>query len=300
MTTQMKKSKLKLTPVTLKHDGRPYKAFRVSGYLNGRRIRYQTTDRNEAFQKLTRLQVEATNCATVQARPTRLSPEQIAESEAAYRRLGPDKSLTAAIEWYLTTYRPPAVAMTIPEADTAFRASKERHVSPLVIRDYKRVLKGLASAFPNRLVGDLTRADIQAYLERMNLGPKAWNNHRGMLNHFFAYCVDDDRRWTQANPVAKVAKFKVSRGIPQIETAEKIGQVFAFLETYTGEKFTKAKPGFLVPYFALCTFAGLRPSCPGGEVWKLGAVEDLGRIIDLIRGNSGGKVCTDPTHEAFM
>lgn len=280
----MRKSKLKLKPIQVTTAGIAYKSFRVSGTVNGRRVRYQSTDRNEALAALNRLQVEAANCATVQARPTRLSAEQVAEAEAAFRRLGPDKTLTVAVEWYLATYRPPAVAMTIPEADSAFRASKAGHVSPLVLRDYKRVLRGLATAFPNRLVNDLCRADIQTHLERMKLGPKAWNNHRGMLNAFFRYCSDDDRRWAQVNPVTKLAKFKISRGIPAIETAEKIASLFAFLETYAGEKHTKAKPGFLIPYFALCTFAGLRPSCPGGEAWKLGAVEDLTRIIDLNLG----------------
>lgn len=280
----MRKSKLKLKPVVVTVGGLTYKSFRVSGTVNGRRVRFQSTDRNEAYGVLCRLQIEAANCVVVHSRPTRLSAEQVAEAEAAFRRLGPGKSLSDAVEWYLTTWRPPAVAMTIQEADAAFLASKQGHVSPLVIRDYKRILRGLAAAFPNRLVGELTRADIQAYLERRNLGPKAWNNHRGMLNHFFGFCLDDDRRWAQVNPVTKVAKFRVARGIPRVETAEKIAQVFAFLETYAGEKFTKAKPGFLVPYFALCTFAGLRPSCPGGEAWKLGAMADLSRIINLSLG----------------
>jgi hypothetical protein len=278
------RNKLKLKPIEVAVGDLRYKSYRVSGTVNGRRVRFQSTDRAEALAELNRLQVEAANCATVQARPTRLSAEQVAEAEAAYRRLGPAKNLTAAVEWYLTTYREPAVAMTIPEADTAFRASKEGHVSPLVLRDYKRVLRDLAEAFPNRLVNDLCRADIQTHLEKMKLGPKAWNNTRGMLNAFFRFCSDDDRRWAQGNPVTKLAKFKISRGIPAIETAEKIKEVFTFLETYAGEKFTKAKPGFLVPYFALCTFAGLRPSCPGGEAWKLGGVEDLTRIIDLKLG----------------
>ena len=99
----MRKSKLKLKPIEVTVGGLCYKSYRVSGTVNGRRIRFQSTSRSEAFAELTRLQIENANCATVQARPTRLSAEQIAEAEAAYRRLGPVKTLTAAVEWYLTT-----------------------------------------------------------------------------------------------------------------------------------------------------------------------------------------------------
>ena len=74
----MRKSKLKLNPIEVIVGGFCYKSYRVSGAVNGRRVRYQSTDRNEALAELNRLQVEAANCVTVQARPTRLSAEQVA------------------------------------------------------------------------------------------------------------------------------------------------------------------------------------------------------------------------------
>ena len=39
--------------------------------------------------------------------------------------------------------------------------------------------------------------------------------------------------------------------------------MFQFLETYTGIGSEQHQPGFLVPYFALATFAGIRPNAQG-------------------------------------
>jgi hypothetical protein len=114
--------------------------------------------------------------------------------------------------------------------------------------------------------------------------PHTWNNVRGCFHSFFDYCSDDDRRWTAANPVARIAVRKVARGLPQIESAERLRELFEFLEAYTGGARRAHPAGFLVPYFALATFAGLRPSIPDGEIWKIGKLKDAARVIDASLG----------------
>ncbi|MGH7947140.1 MAG: hypothetical protein ACREF9_19360 [Opitutaceae bacterium] len=52
------------------------------------------------------------------------------------------------------------------------------------------------------------------------------------------------------------------------------------METYAGPARSGHKPGYLGPYFALATFAGIRPSVRDGEIRKIQEFADKDLIID--------------------
>src|SRR5687767_2852268 len=109
--------------VRLTEKGFSYDTYRLTGWLKGERIRKQFKSREEADGELNRLEVRAANTeGEVLAVNTRLNPVQLAEAEAAFGRLG-GKPLSAAVEWYLTTYRPPLVEKQLTEAVGAFLES---------------------------------------------------------------------------------------------------------------------------------------------------------------------------------
>lgn len=58
----------------------------------------------------------------------------------------------------------------------------------------------------------------------------------------------------------------------------------AYVETYRGGERSKLPAGCLVPYFALCLFAGLRPAVPHGEVWKISRQQEPGKLVDVALG----------------
>lgn len=267
-----------------------YSTFRVSGWLNGRRVRKQFKSEAEATGALQRYEIEAANAATasryqVRAVNTTLSLEQVREAEAVFHRLG-SRSLSFAADWFLEHYRPPLVAKALPAAVLAFREDRSPRVSFYVARDYKRELATLEAAFPGRHVHDVTTEDLHAYLTARALGPKAWNNTRGLLHAFFEWARSSPRQWRIDNPARPLVTHKVARGIPHILTAQQAADLMAFLETYPTGTRQKARPGYLVPYFALCLFAGIRPTVPRGEAWKLGKLPnaELARAIDLANG----------------
>lgn len=138
--------------------------------------------------------------------------------------------------------------------------------------------------FPRSAVHEIPAASIAERMQAKPWAPKTWNNVRGSFSAFFDFCAHDFRRWATVNPMALIEPRKVARGLPHIETAEKIGELFAFLETFTGGPRQPHPPGFLVPYFALATFAGLRPAVPGGEIWKIGKLKEPARVIDSAIG----------------
>lgn len=267
-----------------------YWTFRVSGWLRGRRIRRQFKSEAEAIGAKARYEIEAANSITaglnhVKPVNTALAVDQVREAEAAFHRLG-KRSLSFAVDWFLEHYRPPVVAKALAEAVLAFRVDRAPRVSFYVARDYKRELAALEAAFPLRQVHDVTTEDLHAYLAARQLGPKAWNNVRGSLHAFFEWCRAKPRQWCGDNPARPLAVHKIARGIPAVLTAQRAAEFMAYVETYPTGTRQKARPGYLVPYLALCLFAGIRPTVPRGEAWKLGKLPaaELARAIDLANG----------------
>lgn len=137
-------------------------------------------------------------------------------------------------------------------------------------------MEWLKAAFPGRAVHSIATADIQGFLANRGVGKKRLNNLRGDLNAFFAWCQLAPREWTSANPVKPIPKFRILRGVPEIISADVARKLMAFAEAY--------KSGAMVPYFALCLFAGIRPSFQHGEIRKLADSPDPSKPIDQALG----------------
>jgi integrase len=276
----------KIRKIAVKDHGCHYVTFLVEGYLNGRRVRKKLQRHDEAMSVKARLDIESGNSdAALRVAPTRLSSSEIAEAEFCFRRLGERASLSAAIEWYLCNYRPPAIELAFSVGQVEYLKSKLGLVEPRHLAELRRQLSAFASAFPSRSIHTFKRPEIQTYLEaNKEWSPKTWNNVRGILHSFFNYAANPERGWAVENPVKGIAQRDVPRGLPTIKTAAEIAQLFAFLQTYTGGKRNPMPRGFLIPYFALATFAGLRPSVPSGEIWKMGHAPNLDRLVDVNLG----------------
>ncbi len=257
-----------------------YRTHRLTGWLDGRRIREQFKNQEEAEGRKNELEVKAANgSGNVRARVTRLSTEQLAEAESAFARLA-GRPLSQAVSWYLETYRPPETATAIGTAIADFLADRGQHVRSVVLTDYRRDLEKLRAAFPTKCVHEISTADIQQFLGNRGFGKKRFNNFRGTLAAFFSWCKSPLRGWTRENPVAPVQAFKITRGLPEIISVTTAQQLMEYLESYTGDG-RDLPAGCMVPYFALCLFAGIRPCPLRGEISKMAKLSDLGKAIDL-------------------
>lgn len=204
-------------------------------------------------------------------------------AELAFDRLG-DHPLSSAIEWFLANYRPALVSIPIEAAAAEFMRDRESEVSLPVVVDYRKVMGHLLKTFPQRPVDTITTADLEALMESHGHAPKTWNNHRIYLHSFFEFCADSKRRWVTQNPVKAIRKYEIARSIPHVMPVKLVAELFAFLENYSGPPRGGNKPGYLVPYFALVTFAGIRPSVDDGEIRKIHESADKARIIDAPLG----------------
>jgi hypothetical protein len=106
---------------------------------------------------------------------------------------------------------------------------------------------------------------------------KTFNNRRALVHTLFEFACHRGE-WLKAedNPMEKIHPYDIEhcRGSAPTITAQKAAELMAYVEQIEG--------GALVPYYALCLFAGIRPSVPDGEIARLPASDvrtDTGTII---------------------
>jgi hypothetical protein len=281
-------SALKVQRATLTEHGFTYETFRLTGTINGKRVRNQFKTRAEAEGEKNRLEVEASNGGKdVRAVPTHLSVAQVRGAETAYR-LTSDPVF--AVQWFLANYRPQQHEMALgsPDAEgtavALFLKERAKHVRPCVLADYKRTLTDFCAAFLGKRVHEIPTEDIQNFLDARNFGKKRFNNMRGELCTFFTFCLTAPRKWVRENPVTPIPAFHISKGLPEIITAEKAAEIMAYVESYDGGPDRNLPRGCLAPYFALVLFSGIRPDPLKGEIKKLSERPDLEKLISADLG----------------
>ncbi|HWA24153.1 MAG TPA: site-specific integrase [Lacunisphaera sp.] len=242
--------------------------YRVTGWLDGKRIRKNLPTRPEAEVERQTLEIQRAQADTgVRPAITRLSDEQLHEAEAIFRRLaGQVRSLSFYVDFALANYREPAQQKSLAEAIKEYKAAKEHeflqgHISRPQKATIKFDLKRLEDRFPGKSVAELTVPAIVEFLEIGRPSLKTYNNRRGILSTFFKFAFH--RGWIVENPILKVPHHRLrrKRGVAKTYTTEQARALMEHMETFEG--------GRWVPYFALCLFAGIRPGVPDGEITKL-------------------------------
>lgn len=157
---------MKRVNVTARQDGREftYQTYRLSGTINGRRVRQQFNDKLEAQAALTRLQVAAINSDHLHAVMTRLPAAKVAEAEAAFGRLaGTGKPLSFAVDWFIANYRESRTSLPVSALKAEFLADRAaRGIESVTLRDYRQSITRFADAMGDKPLPDITAEDIVA------------------------------------------------------------------------------------------------------------------------------------------
>lgn len=244
--------------------------FRVDGRLDGKRIRKNFSTRTEADAERRVLQVQRLQGdAGVRTAITRLTDEQLHEAEAAFLRLkGAPQSLLEYLDCGLVNFRGPQQQKPLCEAVTDYLATKQKAfertlLSGRQLRSIRNELASFQRRFPQEALSAFTPALLLPYLERGNPSLKTYNNRRGLLSTLFKFALLKD--WVVKNPIEKTPHHRINhrRGSAVTITAEQAAKLMAYVEGYEG--------GEMVPYFAICLFAGIRPCVRFGEITKLQA-----------------------------
>ncbi len=242
--------------------------FRVSGWLDGKRIRRNFATRAEAEAERQVFEIGHVQAKTgARVAVTRLTDEQLHEAEAVFRRLaGQGQTLSFCIDYSLANYRAPERRKLLAEAISDYVANKEHEfeqdqISRPQMGRIRWDLKKLQAHFRGLSVAELTVPGLVAFLEMGRPSMKTYNNRRGILSTFFKFAFH--RSWIAENPILRVPHHRIRRrrGIAITFTAAKARDLMEHFEGFEG--------GRWVPYFALCLFAGIRPGVPDGEISKL-------------------------------
>lgn len=241
--------------------------FRISGWLDGKRIRKNVGSRAEAKAEVDALEIQLVQGETgVRPTVTRLTEEQLHEAEAVIRRLtGKPRSLSFYVDFALANYREPVSQKSLVEAAAEYVAAKKHEFEQDLISDsyfvrLEREMERIPKRIPVATVAELTSARLVAYFEFGGGSRKTYNNRRGTMSGFLKFALQ--REWITENPLAKIPAHRIRRRRSgaqtlTVETAEKLME---FVET---------NHPTAVPFFALCLFAGIRPCLRTGEILRL-------------------------------
>jgi hypothetical protein len=243
-------------------------SWRVTGWLHGVRIRKNFKSKEEAADEKAALELKALQFASgVRAATTFLTDEQLREAEAAFRRVsGNARPLSFLLDYALTNYREPSRQQPLADALAEYVATKTReHAQHIIsaphLTTIRRHLAVLEKHFPGVTVAELSAPRLTAYFQHGNPSLKTYNNRRGIVSTFLKFAFQRD--WIASNPTEKVAYHRIAhrRGSAQTLTAKQAQDLMTAVEGYRG--------GCMVPFFALCLFAGIRPCLRTGEILKL-------------------------------
>jgi integrase len=243
-------------------------SWRVAGWLHGVRIRKNFKTKEEAATEKAALELGVLRATDgLRSATTFLDASQLREAEDAFRRIaGRPRSLAIYLDYALANYREPERDMLLSNAVAEYLAIKRKEAERTLLsaRQFNSIKIELATFlkhFPAVSVSQCSASSLIAYWERGGASLKTYNNRRGVHSTFFKFAFQKD--WLIANPVEKTPYHRIyhRRGSATTITAKQAGKVMAHVEEF--------RDGMLVPYFALCLFAGIRPSTSSGEISKL-------------------------------
>src|ERR1035437_3837382 len=243
-------------------------SWRVDGHLHGVRVRRNFKTREDAAAEKAAFELKSLQAVSgLHAATTFLTEDQLREAESVFRRLiGQQYSLSRFVDYALANFREPVRDVPLATAVAEYVATKRKEhdqtlLSERQLRSITYELETFKTRFPASMLAQFSAASLLPYLERGNPALKTYNNRRGLLSTFFKFAFRKD--WIAANPVEKTPHHRIRhrRGSATTITAEQAARLMAYVETFRG--------GVLVPYFALCLFAGIRPCVLCGEITRL-------------------------------
>jgi hypothetical protein len=245
-------------------------SWRVEGRLSGVRIRKNLKTKEEAMAERASFEMNAIKTTFgLRSAVTCLSEEQLREAEGLFRRLqGNSRSLSFCVDYALANHHEPSRQQSLADGIVEYLTKKSREVTQQIISapqatTIRRHLEVLKRQFPGVALTNLSATHLAGYCERGNASLKTYNNRRGILSTLFKFALQQD--WIASNPVEKMPYHRIAhrRDSARTISADEARKLMSYVESY--------QDGRLVPFFALCLFAGIRPCLRSGEILKLRA-----------------------------
>jgi integrase len=184
-----------------------------------------------------------------------LSDRQKLEASECYRLLeGHNASLLEAVHHFLRYREHAKRSVPLGELFTEFLAIKEQdNASRRYMADLRSKVGRFVAGHESRLTCDVTAAEIEHWIRSLDIGSVSRESYRRNLGTFLEF--GRRRGYSRINPAADIKIRRRPEGEVTILTPD---EVSTLLEKCASE---------IVPYVAICAFAGLRPSETAALDW---------------------------------
>ena len=183
---------------------------------------------------------------------TQIPPPSRQDVLEALRLMGEHGSLSGAVDFFLAHKPGEGGEKKLRELVEEYIRSRETaNRRPDHLRSIRQRLAGFTETFGGILAHQVTTADIERWLDaKKNSGPIDRRNYRTVVVALFNYAKK--RQYVQTNPAAVIE-------VPKIE-AGKRPHILKPEEAENLLRYTQEHEAAMIPYLALCMFAGIRPS----------------------------------------
>lgn len=181
----------------------------------------------------------------------KLSNQQLRDALSAYHKLSGKASLADAVEFYLEhgQLKTPRKLNDFYDDYIHFRQVTKRR-RQRTVEEIRFRIGRLKKTFGERHLHTIKKAELQAWMEKQ--GGSAINQHhyRAQLAALFKRAVDCDHVSEKLNP---------ARGLEVPEAEKKAPCVTSVKDVEKVLRYTAQDHPSMIPYMAICFFAGIRP-----------------------------------------
>ena len=277
--TKSGESRFRVLPFTNRRTGK--QSFRVTGFdREGRRVRENFTDVAAAKARSVELELEFLgNRPEAALRHTTLTDGQLRFCETALARLGDPRELLPAVEAWIATGREKAASAPVDaprlcEAVGLFvdwleqpAAPGKRTLRPRTVESLRAHLQKFAARTQNLPLPDIRPSHVEAFVDDGYPSQQTRLNRKFAISRFFRWAAQRERRWAAGNPAAAVEiQREQSEETPQIFSVEQCERLLRAAEAFQG--------GRVLPFVAVCLFAGLRPAEAARLTWDCVCLAD--------------------------
>jgi integrase len=164
-------------------------------------------------------------------------------------------SVLDAAKYYLNHHQagPPPERMHLAAASERYYQNKvQTGKSKGHLKNLKSRLQRLGKALPQGLyVDEVDTASLETALLTLRLGPKTWNEYRGIMTNFFSWASRQNLVAKAHNPARELEQAKVKYQEIEFLRVAELKKILSLAPT--------ARPD-LVPFIVLVAFGALRPS----------------------------------------
>lgn len=189
-----------------------------------------------------------------------LTDGKLRDAVTAIELLG-KTSLTEAANFYIKHHNAPTSNRTVEEVYNELLENRiQNGCKAPTIRDIKEKLGRFLKDHGNIKIQEISLADLNKWLSKTagnNLSQR--KKYRTQLSGLFTLAFK--REYISQNPVTKIE-------IPRVKNGKR-PEVFTVSETKALMKAAEKENPEMIPYFALCLFAGIRPCYSIGEIGRL-------------------------------